>query len=98
MTCRRCGSIVSIDCVPPSKPQSRCIHRGEAIGVADCGCCGNPRVSQCTVHGMCMIRKLKPGQVTVEISGERKRVEMAYCNRCADNPNGAMITARRGGG
>lgn len=80
VTCRRCQSLVY---VPPDTLRSvPCIHRGEHVGMADCGCCGQADVYACRLKTHAMKRKLRPGLVTVQIGDDRKRVEMGYCATC----------------
>jgi len=64
---------------------SQCQHRGERIGRADCGCAGSPAIYHCSIHGLAMEHKLKPGKVRATIGGEKQCVEMAYCSFCPDD-------------
>jgi len=61
-----------------------CVHRGDKIGTADCGCAGKPKVYQCSIHGLAMDRKLKPGLVPVVTSIGKQHFNVAYCNACGD--------------
>lgn len=80
MTCRKCGR----DAIVGRSLQATetCIHRSDAVGIADCGCGGNPKVYACGIHGFAMDRKLKPGRVPVVIDHGKHNVNMTYCNAC----------------
>jgi hypothetical protein len=65
-------------------PDPVCIHRGDKIGTADCGCAGKPVVYQCGVHGFAMDRKLKPGRVPIVTGEGKQHCDVAYCNVCDD--------------
>jgi hypothetical protein len=63
-------------------PPPVCVHRGEVIGKASCGCAGSPEVYACSVHTYAMERKLKPGRVKVATEAEKKYVDVGYCSGC----------------
>ena len=66
-------------------PQWPCTHRGSELGILDCGCAGKPKVFDCSVHGVCSLRKMKPGvDGYLTPSGEKVPAEITYCNRCPD--------------
>jgi hypothetical protein len=65
-------------------PDPACVHRGDKIGTADCGCAGKPVVYQCGIHGFAMDRKLKPGRVPVVMEHGKHQVDVRYCNACDD--------------
>lgn len=64
------------------KPREVCIHRGEAVSKADCGCAGSPTVYQCGIHTYAMDRKLKPGRVRFAIDGVKQSADVGYCVGC----------------
>jgi len=82
-----CGKKHFCDDMPPAANQSTepvCVHRGDKIGTADCGCAGKPKVYQCGIHGFAMDRKLKPGKVPVVTNIGKQHFDVAYCNACGD--------------
>lgn len=87
-----CGHAFS--CGDPTRPV-KCTYLGSAVGIADCGCSGSPKVFACGLHGLSMDRKLKPGRVRVDIEGEKSVVEMAYCNSCDDYTPADGLTYRK---
>jgi hypothetical protein len=93
MKCDRCGRLLiaitdrNVRCpcghlIPAGRAELPCVHRGEVIGTADCGCAGKPKVYQCGIHRLAMDRKLKPGMVPVVMSVGKQHFDMAYCNAC----------------
>jgi hypothetical protein len=78
------GQIKTGDPRAVRKPDPACVHRGDIMGTADCGCAGKPKVYQCGIHGFCMDRKLKPGRVPVVMEHSKQSVDMRYCNACDD--------------
>jgi len=66
-------------------PQWPCTHRGSELGILDCGCAGKPKVFDCSIHGVCSLRKMKPGvDGYIPPSGEKVPADITYCNRCPD--------------
>lgn len=65
-----------------------CVHRGEVLGKAGCGCSGSPKVYQCGIHGVVMEHKLKPGLVTFSTDAGKQTVDMSYCFLCEDREDG----------
>ena len=63
-------------------PPPVCVHRGEVVGKASCGCAGSPDVYACSIHTYAMERKLKPGRVKVATEAEKKYVNVGYCSDC----------------
>jgi len=94
ITCRRCGVVNSVP--RDTAIDLPCIHRGEVVGVADCGCGGNLSVWQCGVHGFCMNRKIKPGRVRVSIEGQYRGINMAYCVGCPQEMKSLPTVRPRG--
>ena len=66
------------------KPDPVCVHRGDIMGTAECGCAGKPKVYQCDLHSFAMDRKLKPGKVPVAMRDGKQFIDMKYCNACDD--------------
>lgn len=59
-----------------------CLHRGDVLGKADCGCSGSPVVYHCSIHTYAMEHKLKPGKVTFTADGVKQSVDVEYCFGC----------------